>query len=180
MGGKILEKDMNIEEAIKKVNSVVKENFSILDSDDNDVEKWTSVPKLLLLDESDQKKVLSLIEYMDSSELPLEQKIMVIVSLSGLIDLGPIKISDYNDDANLYLLADYYQDTTLDNIIKTINIIKNENILFAVRKKTLDPEERKKILSDVEKSIINDKIDTANLNASTEFIKRKITEIQEM
>ena len=177
MGKRILEDKMTVEAVINKVNEIVKEKFSILDEDDDDLQKWTAIPRLLLLDEVAQKRFMSFVEYLDSSELPIEEKTMILISIAGLMEYGNVKLYDY-DDGNLYLLADFYQDRSFDLMTKSINIIKEKNLLLEVRKRTLDSEARKKILSSIEKSIFDDKIDTTDLNAVSSFVAKKLDNLR--
>ena len=177
MGKRLLEDGMTVETVINKINEVVKEKFSILDEDDDDLKKWTAIPRLLLLDEVAQKRLISFIEYIDSSELPIEEKTMIIVSIAGLMEYGNIKLYDY-DDGNLYLLADFYQDRSFDLMTKSINVMKEKDLLLEVRKRTLDLEERKKILSSIEKSLFDDKIDTTDLHAVSGFVAKKLDDLK--
>ena len=47
-------KKVSVEELVNRINEIVRDKFSILD-EENDIEKWNRVPKLLLLS-SDKKK----------------------------------------------------------------------------------------------------------------------------
>lgn len=176
MGERLFEKGNTVEDVITKIDSIVKKEFTILDTDDNDLEKWTSLPKLLLLDDVAKRRLVLFIDYMDSSEIDIIDKSLIVVSLSGLVSFKNIKLYDY-DDGNLFLLSDYYQNSSFDAMKKSFDVFKNQELLFAVRKKTLDRDERKKILSGIEKKLIDDKIDTADLNATNEFIKKTINEL---
>ena len=167
----------SVEELVKRINEIVGEKFEILDEKD-DIEKWNSVPKLLLLDDVAQKRLLSFIEFLDSIPGPIETKAIIIVSLAGLMEFANIKLYNY-DDGSLYTMADYYQNSSIEDIRKTISIIGNNDLLQAVRRKTLELNIRNKILLGIEKRCFNDKIDTTNLNLVSEFISKIIKELEE-
>lgn len=173
MNNKLLpDKNASVDDLIKKINDTVGEKFQILDKEDN-VKKWTGIPNLLLLDEVAQKRLLAFVEYMDSLLIPIEDKVMIIVSLSGLMEFANIKLYDY-DDGSLYTMADFYKNSTIDEIRKSISLISNRDLLLAVREKVLDIKDRKNILSNIEKKYINDKIEV------TAFIEKVIKELKEI
>lgn len=178
MGEKLLEvNNTSVEELVKRINDIVGEKFEILDEKD-DIEKWNAIPKLLLLDEVAQKRLLSFVNFVDTVSISLEDKAMIIVSLVGLMEFANIKLYDY-DDGNLFTMADYYQNSSIEDIKRTIFIIGNHDLLLAVRRKTLELDIRKKILLSIVKRCINDKIDTDNLNLVSEFVLKIIKEIEE-
>lgn len=166
-----------VEELVKKINEVVGKKFAILD-EVNDIEKWNAVPKLLLLNENQQNKLLSFVEFTDSLLAPLEEKAMYVISLCGLLEYGKIDLEDYND-GNLFTMADYYQNSSIEDIVNTIGIIGNKEILLAVRKKALDLEIRKKLLSAIASRAVNDKIDITNKKEVANFAAEVIKELDE-
>ena len=178
MDNKLLEtNNSSVEDLVKKINEVVGKEFEILDEKD-DIEKWNSVPKLLLFDEVAQKRFISFVDFMDGLTLPIETKAMIIVSLVGLMEFANIKLYDY-DDGSLYKMADYYQNSSIDDIKKTIAIIGNKELLLAVRKKTLDLDVRKNVLLDIEKKFIDDKIDATKKKNVSSFVNKIIKELEE-
>lgn len=178
MEEKLLENsNTSVDELVKRINDIVGKKFEILDEKD-DIEKWNVVPKLLLLDDVAQKRLLSFIDFMDSISTPIETKAIMIVSLAGLLEFANIKLYDY-DDGSLYTMADYYQNSSIEDIKNTISLIGNKDVLFAVRKKTLDLDVRNKILLGIEKRCFNDKIDTANSKATSKFIQEMLKELEE-
>jgi len=146
---KILEigKEPTIEMLVNRINELIGEKFSILDEQD-DIEKWNGIPKLMMLDEVASKRLLSFIEYMDSLLIPIEDKAIIVVSLSGLMEFANVKLYDY-DDGSLYTLADYYQNSSIEEIKNTIAVVGNKDVLRIVRGKTLDLDMRKKMLDDI-------------------------------
>ena len=169
--------DISVKKLIDRINEIVGNKFTILDQKD-DIEKWNGIPKLLTLDDNSQQKLLEFVEYVDNLLQPIEDKAMYIVSLSALIEFGKIDINIY-DEGNLFTLADYYQNSSINDIKNTLPIIKNSTLLLAVRQKTLDIEARKKILLDIVNSFISSKISTANQDKYNKFINDKINEIEE-
>ena len=175
MNGKLLENNnTSVENLAEKINEIVNNKFDILEKKD-DIEKWNTIPNLLLLDDVAQKRLLSFIEFMDSLNTPVEDKAMLIISLSGVLEFGNIKLYDY-DDGNLYTIADFYKDRTIEDIKKTISLIGNKDVLLTVRRKTLDLEIRKKLLINIEKSFLSAKISSAN--QITNFSKKVIKELE--
>lgn len=170
-------KNNTIEELVKRINEIVGQKFAILD-EENDIEKWNAVPKLLLLNENKKNKTLSFVEFMDSLLVPLEEKAMYVISLCGLLEFSNIDLEDY-DDGSLFTIADYYQNSSIDEIKNTIGIIGNKEILLSVRKKALDLEVRKKILLNIVNRALNDKIDITNKKEVTKFIAEVIKELDE-
>ena len=146
---KILEtgKEVSIEMLVSRINELIGEKFSILDEQD-DIQKWNGVPKLMMLDEVAQKRFLSFVEYMDSLLIPIEDKAIIIVSLSGLMEFANVKLYEY-DDGSLYTMADFYQNSSIEEIRNTIAVVGNKDILRVVRGKTLDLDMRKKMLNDI-------------------------------
>lgn len=168
--------DISVKKLIDRINEIVGNKFTILDQKD-DIEKWNGIPKLLTLDDNAQQKLLKFVEYVDNLLQPIEVKAMYVVSLSALIEFGKIDINIY-DEGSLFTLADYYQNSSINDIKNTLPIIKNSTLLLAVRQKTLDIEARKKILLDIVNSFISDKISTANQDKYNKFINDKINEIE--
>ena len=179
MKDKIFEetKDATMEELVKKINEVIREKLSILD-EENDIEKFNTIPKLLLLEDKKKQKLLSFVEFVDSLLIPLEEKAMYIISLSGLIEFTNIALEDY-DDASLFTMADYYQNSSIDDIKNTLAIIRNKELLLAVRKKTLDLEVRKKILQSIVNRVKTDQININDKGSLATYIERIIAEINE-
>lgn len=169
---KLLETDkaVSVEMLVNRINELIGEKFTILDEQD-DIQKWNGIPKLLMLDEVAGKRLLSFIEYMDSLLIPIEDKAIIVVSLSGLMEFANIKLYDY-DDGSLYTMADYYQNSSIAEIKNTISIVGNKELLNAVRCKTLDLDLRKKILLDV----VNGAVGNNNIN---EYLQRCIQKINE-
>ncbi len=149
MGEKIFvdSKDCTVEGLIKKINDIIGEEFSILQDEDR-LEKWNTLPKLLVLGENQKKRLLEFIDFVDSLLVPVSEKIIYIISLCGLLEYGKLKIDEY-DCGSLFTLADYYQNSSIYDIKNTIGIIGNQNLLLVVREKTLDLEVRKQMLSDI-------------------------------
>ena len=177
MDNKLLDtNNASVEELIKKINEIVGKKFEILDEKD-DIEKWNGITKLLELDEVAQRRLLAFVDFMDSLLIPIEDKAMIIVSLSGLMEFANIKLYDY-DDGNLYTMADYYQNSSIEDIRKTISLIGNSKLLLAVRKKFLDLGVRKKILSNIEKKYFSVKIDNTNSEMVSNFINEEIKELE--
>lgn len=167
----------DIKKLVKRINEIIDKKFDILSKDD-DIEKWNSVPKLLLLNDVGQKRLLSFLEYMDSLFTPTTEKTKIIISLSGLMEFANIKLYDY-DDGSLYTMADYYKDTKIKNIQETILIAGNKDLLLAVRKKTLDLDIRRRILSEVVDKAVKEKIVSKKIDKLDEFINNAINELNE-
>ena len=155
-------KDTSIENLVSKINEIVGKKFAILDEKD-DIEKWNGIPRLMMLDEIAQKRFISFVDYMDSLLIPIEDKAMLVVSLSGIMQFTNIKLYDY-DDGNLFTMADFYQNSSIEDITNTIQIISNINLLNTVRTKTLDLEERTKILLNVLEVIKKNNPTAENIN----------------
>ena len=170
-------KNNTIEELVKRINTIVGEKFAILD-EQNDIEKWNTVPKLLLLDEDKKAQILSFVEFLDSLLITAGEKAMYIISLCGLIEFGNLSLENY-DMGNMFTIADYYQNSSIEEIQNTIAIISNKELLLTVREKTLDLEVRKKLLLDIANRAINDKIDTTNKKEITKFISDVVNELAE-
>ncbi len=168
-------KEINIENLITRINEVVGEKFAILDEKD-DIEKWNTVPKLLLLEEENAKRILSFVEFMDSLLVTKEEKAMYVVSLCGLIEFGHLNLKDY-EEGSLFTLADYYQNSSIQEIEKTISIVGDNSLLMTVRDKTLDLEGRKELL----KKIVNEAEQTGvhTKNQIIKFLEAKIHEMQD-
>lgn len=172
-----LEEEISIERLVTRVNEIVGDKFAILDKKD-DIEKWNGVPKLLLLNDKYQKRILEFVEFMDSLLIPVEEKAMYIVSLSGLIEFCKLKIENY-DNGSLFTMADYYQNSSIEEMKQTFLIIGNKDLLFAARQETLELDTRKKILLDIVNKFLGAKIDTANKEKISSFIQNEINELIE-
>lgn len=167
-----LDGDMSIKKIIDKINYIISMNFSILSKQD-DIEKWNGLPKLLTLNNDIQQALVRYVIYIDNLLISVEDKAMYIISLSSLIEFGNIDINIY-DDGSLFTMADYYKDSSISDIKNTIPLLKNPTLLLAVREKTLDLKDRKKILLNITNKFINDKIDSNNINQYNEFINNII------
>ena len=145
MDEKLLKEGIGIEEIAEKINKIAKKELPIEDLKDNtnSMEKWTSIPCLLVLSDEDKDRFMSYVEYLDSSDLSIKEKALIITSLAGLMEHKKLKLSDY-DNGSLYLISIFYKDKSFEEIDKTINVLGRQEILYAIRKKSLDMEERKK------------------------------------
>lgn len=170
-------KKVSVEELVNRINEIVRDKFSILD-EENDIEKWNRVPKLLLLSGDKKKQVLSFVEFMDSLLIPVTKKAMYVISLCGLLEYGNLNMEEY-DDGSLFTLASFYENSTIDEIKNTIAIVGNKDLLLAVRKKTLDIDTRNKILAEVITDINTKKITVNNKKDFSKFMEDTINEINE-
>jgi hypothetical protein len=180
MEEKIFKEGMSLEQLAKTINKIVKKELPIKDLNDktSSIEKWTSIPNILVYKDEEKLKFIEFIEYLDGSFMPIKDKALIITSLCGLMEYAKIDITKY-DVGSLHLIAEYYVNKSFDDMKNTINIIGSQEILFAIRKKSLDIEDRKKILSIVEKSLNDDKIDSTDLKAVQDYIAKKVKEIEE-
>ena len=165
-------KKVSVEELVNRINEIVRDKFSILD-EENDIEKWNRVPKLLLLSSDKKKQVLSFVEFMDSLLIPVTEKAMYVISLCGNLNM-----EEY-DDGSLFTLASFYENSTIDEIKNTIAIVGNKDLLLAVRKKTLDIDTRNKILSEVITDMNTKKITVNNNKDFSKFMEDTINKINE-
>lgn len=168
-----LGKDISIEKLVGRVNELMGQN-----EEDSDNKKWDTVFKISSLDEESKKIFLSFSELVDSLLIPAINKAQYIVSLSSLIEYGSLKISNY-EAGSLFTLAYYYLDRNIDDIVKTLSIMKNENVLANIRKKTLDMDARKKMLFTIENHLFSGKIDTTKEKDVENAVNSIIKEIQE-
>lgn len=170
-------KKVSVEELVNRINEIVRDKFSILD-EENDIEKWNRVPKLLLLSSDKKKQVLSFVEFMDSLLIPVTEKAMYVISLCGLLEYGNLNMEEY-DDGSLFTLASFYENSTIDEIKNTIAIVGNKDLLLAVRKKTLDIDTRNKILLEVIADMNTKKITVNNKKDFSKFMEDTINKINE-
>lgn len=170
-------KKVSVEELVNRINEIVRDKFSILD-EENDIEKWNRVPKLLLLSSDKKKQVLSFVEFMDSLLIPVTEKAMYVISLCGLLEYGNLNMEEY-DDGSLFTLASFYENSTIDEIKNTIAIVGNKDLLLAVRKKTLDIDTRNKILAEVITDMNTKKITVNNKKDLSKFMEDTINKINE-
>lgn len=177
--GRLLEfgAESSIEKLVDMINRIVENNFDIL-KEDADIEKWNTLPKLLLLKEEEQQKILAVVEYLDSSYISLEDKIDIIISLSGLINIVNLSVMDY-DLGNLFMLANYCRNGSINEIKNSFEIIKESKLLLAIRRQTLDIEIRQKILLMLVNRAFYAKINTANKQEVDNFITQVIKELEE-
>ena len=180
MEDRIFKEGTSLEKLAKTVNKIVKKELPLNDLNDktSSMEKWTSIPYMAVLKGKEKDKFVEFVEYIDASYLKNSEKALLITSLCGIMEYGKIKIEDY-DAGSIHLISDYYIEKSFDDIKKTINIIGSQEILYAIRKKSLDIEDRKKILSVVEKSLKDDKIDNTDLDLVNKYITKKVKEIEE-
>lgn len=170
-------KKVSVEELVNRINEIVRDKFSILD-EENDIEKWNRVPKLLLLSSDKKKQVLSFVEFMDSLLIPVTEKAMYVISLCGLLEYGNLNMEEY-DDGSLFTLASFYENSTIDEIKNTIAIVGNKDLLLAVRKKTIDIDTRNKILAEVITDMNTKKITVNNKKDFSKFMEDTINKINE-
>lgn len=169
-------KNMTVEQLVTRINEIIGEKFSILDEQD-DIEKWNSVPKLLMLNELDQNKLLEFASFIDSLFISIEEKIIYMVSLSGLIEFGGISLEKY-DVGNLFTMADYYQNSSIAEIKNSIPIVGNPDLLTTIRNKTLDVDARKKILLNLVNQVFQGKMGTIEASALDKYLKETIQRIE--
>ena len=116
------------------------------------------------------------VKYLDSTRLPMKEKSLIVISLSGLIKFFNLDINKY-DDGNLYLISNHYQNTTVEAMKKTISIINNNSLLLAVRNKTLDLNDRKVILRKIESDAYSSGVDATDNTQLNQFVNFEIEKI---
>lgn len=174
---KLLDKSEDISNVVNKINTLVDNDFDMLGKTDDDIIKWSTIPKLMLLSEDKLIRLEEFVKYLDRTRLPMKEKALIIISLSGLIEYFNLDITKY-DDGNLYLISNHYQNTKVEDMKKTISVINNNSLLLAVRNKTLDLEDRKVILRKVEYQIYEQNVDTNDLKQLNDFINKEIERIR--
>lgn len=107
-------KTTTIEELIKSINLVIEKELSITDLSDNIV-KWSTMPKLLVLEEENKKKVLFFAEFINKMLISIEEKIVYIISLCGLLEFGKNSLRNY-DVEDLFTMGDYYCNRSIAEI----------------------------------------------------------------
>lgn len=167
-------KNKTVKGLVDNINKIVDKNFNILSHDD-DIEKWNSVPKLLMLDAEKQERLLNFVEYVDNLLISIEDKALYIISLSGLIEIKKINILDY-DDGSLFTLADFYSHISNMDIKNTFSVISNKDLLLTIRMKTLEIDARRKILMNITESLNKLKLNDKRID---KFIDDKIDEIRD-
>ena len=170
-------KTTTIEELIKSINLVIEKELSIIALSDNIV-KWNAMPKLLLLEEENKKKVLSFIEFINTISISIEEKIGYVISLCGLLEFGKISLRNY-DIGNLFTMVDYYRNRSITEIRATILMVGNPKLLSVVRIKTLDLEERRNLLFSVIKYMKEHEIVIQNKIELKRFLEDRILEINQ-
>ena len=174
---RLLEKNENISDVVRKINDQVEKDFDMLGKTDDDIVKWTTIPELMKLDTDKMHRLQDFVVYLDRTRLPMKEKSLIIISLSGLIKYFDLDIIKY-DDGNLYLISNHYQNTKVEDMKKTIDVINNNSLLLAVRNKTLDLNDRKVILRKVEYQIYEQNVDTSNSKELKDFINKEIERIR--
>lgn len=169
-------KTYNMEQLVTRINEIIGEKFTILDERD-DIEKWNGIPKLLMLEETTQNKVLEFVEFIDSLLVPIEEKTIYIVSLSGLIEFGKISLDQY-DLGSLFTMADYYQNSSIQEIKNTLILVGNPELLKAIRCKTLELDTRKEILRRVVNRFFETKRTKIDHKTITKYLLDTIQQIQ--
>lgn len=158
-------KENSIIELVDSIDTYVDSNFNDF-TNISDIEKWNTIPKLLLLSEKDQIKFLDFCSFIDYLDIDYIDKVKLINTTSSILDYSKMKLSTYENE-DLYLLSYYYLDKSVDEITDTIELLSNKKILYAVRNEFLDLEKRKKLLFDIQKRYFSGKIEAANKNIST-------------
>ncbi len=158
-------KENSIIELVDSIDTYVDNNFNNF-TNVFDLEKWNTIPKLLLLSEKDQIKFLDFCSFIDYLDFEYIDKVKLINTTSSILDYSKMKLSTYENE-DLYLLSYYYLDKSVDEINDTIELLSNKKILYAVRNEFLDQEKRKKLLFDIQKRYFSGKIEAANKSIST-------------
>ena len=174
---RLLEKNETIKDVVRKINDLVDSNFDMLGKTDDDILKWTTIPELMLITDDKLTRLEEFVRYLDSTRLPNKEKSLIIISLSGLIKYFGLDITKY-DDGNLYLISNHYQNTKIEDMKKTIDVINNNSLLLAVRNRALDLNNRKVILRKVEYQIYEQNVYTSNSKELKDFINKEIERIR--
>lgn len=174
---RLLEKTETIQNVVEKINIAVDKDFDMLGKTDDDIIKWRTLPQLLLLEEDKLVRLENFVRYLDSTRLPIKEKSLIMISLSGLIKYFNLDVTKY-DDGNLYLLSNHYQNTKVEDMKKTIDVINNNSLLLAVRNRTLDLNDRKVILRKVECDIYEQNVNTSDTSELNSFIIRETDKIK--
>ena len=175
MENKILDssKEITLKQVIDNINKIVNKKFEIVENND-DIEKWTSIPILLLEDNEKQERILKFIEFVDSLLITKDEKISYIITLSSLIKFDKLDISKV-ENGHLFILADYFNEKNIDAMKEELVVINQPLIINAVRNKTLENDTRVKLLEYVYKTYHEKKITKTGLE---KFAKEMVEMIE--
>lgn len=167
-----LTKEITLKQVIDDINKMVGKKFEIVENND-DMEKWTSLPILLLESEEQQEKILNFIEFVDSLSISKDEKISYIITLSSLMKYKKLDISKV-EDGELFILADYFNEKNIEAMNDELQVVNHPLIMHAVRMKTLENDTRVKLLEYAYKTYQEKKINKEKLEGFAKEFKEMV------
>lgn len=167
-------KEKNLKDIIDDINTRVEVKFEIIEGDD--LEKWTSLPILLLEEENVQDHIIKFIEYVDGLLIPLDKKIEYVITLSSLMKFGKLDICNI-EDGSIFMLTDYFKDKKNSTIEEELPVLNNSIIINLVRTKSIENDFRTELLSYIYKTYIDKKTEK---NDKETVIKEIIASLEKL
>lgn len=164
-----------LNEIINLINGEVENDFSLVEENDG-IKKWNTLPILLIETKDKSTQIDEFITYIDEMLISEKEKISYLITLSSLVEHGKIKL-DTLEKGHILVLVDFFHRKTVKEITKYIKFINNDDLIWAVRNKTLDIEIRTEILDYVLEHFIKEKIDRAHRK---EFLAKMIDMIESL
>lgn len=164
-----------LNEIINLVNAAVEHNFSLVEENDG-IKKWNTLPILLIETEDKSTQIDEFITYVDEMLISEQEKISYLITLSSLVEHGKLKL-DHLEKGHILTLVDFFRTKTVKEITKYIRFINNNDLIWAVRNKTVDIDVRTEILDYVLEHFIEEKIDRAHRK---EFLTKMIDMIESL
>lgn len=167
-------KEKKLKDIIDDINTSVEAKFEIIEGDD--LEKWTSLPILLLEEEKVQNRIIRFIEYIDSLLIPLDEKIEYIITLSSLMKFGKLDICNI-EDGGIFMFVDYFKDKKNSTIEEELSVLNNSIIINLVRTKSIENDFRINLLSYIYKTYVAKKTEK---DAKETVIKEIVTSLEKL
>ncbi len=168
---------INLKTAIDEINKEISIDHKVIEANDG-ILKWRYLPSILTLDVSFQDKFLEFIRFVDGLMISKTEKYIYIITLAGLIGVKRFNILSL-EDGYIFTIVDYFKNKNMDTIKEEFDIINNQELINAVRNKSLQIEVRNKILDFVYRKLKENGISNDSKQVNS-FIKEMIDTINQI
>ena len=138
------EEKITLKNIEKEINKLIKEEFNN-NLNNTMLEKWNLLPVIFLEEENKVDKIIEVVKYIDTLEEDNKKKVSLILTAIYLIEELKLNILTKNVN-NIYLLVCALDEYEIKEIKEKYTLVNNDELLLELRKKTLDNNDRVKII----------------------------------
>ncbi|MEG2283279.1 MAG: hypothetical protein RSB99_01460 [Bacilli bacterium] len=168
---------LTLDDITTKINEIMATDLSIMDDNDN-MMRWTMLPSVLLDSDNNKEQFIEVTKYIDELLVPVLEKVELINTVAAMLVVGKVELN-LEDVNNLFMLAYFFKDREISEYKREYTILSDDELLYEVRKSSLDIDKRTLLLDYIITESIKDNLDITQESAIAKFNKKMLNLLQE-